>query len=62
VGTPEPGGMGWYESLRFLRRVARERRIVAFDVVELCPIAGQVASDFAAAKLAYRLMGYALGG
>ena len=60
VGTPEPGGMGWYEMLRFLRRVASCRRVVAFDVVELCPIAGQVASDFAAAKLAYRLMGYIL--
>ena len=58
VGTPEPGGMGWYETLRFLRRVAAQCRIVAMDVVELCPIEGQVASDFAAAKLAYRLMGY----
>jgi len=62
VGTPEPGGLGWREALGFLRRVASERRIVAFDVVELCPIAGQVASDYAAAKLAYRLMGYILAG
>lgn len=60
VGTPEPGGPGWHETLRFLRRVAARCRIVALDLVELCPIAGQVASDFAAAKLAYRLIGYAL--
>jgi agmatinase len=58
VGTPEPGGPGWYETLRFLRRVATERRIVAMDVVELCPIEGQVVSDFTAARLIYRLIGY----
>ena len=61
VGTPEPGGFGWYETLRFLRRVTQHRRVLAVDVVELCPIAGQVASDFAAAKLVYRLIGYILG-
>lgn len=62
VGTPEPGGPGWYDTLRFLRRVASARRIVAMDIVELCPIEGQVVSDFTAAKLIYRLMGYVLGG
>ena len=60
VGTPEPGGLGWYETLRFLRRVATQCRIVAMDVVELCPIPGNVVSDFTAAKLAYRLIGYVL--
>ncbi|HUT36269.1 MAG TPA: agmatinase [Planctomycetota bacterium] len=62
VGTPEPGGMGWYETLRFLRRVAAQCRIVAMDVVELCPVPGSIVSDFAAAKLTYRLIGYILGG
>jgi agmatinase len=61
VGTPEPGGLGWYETLRFLRRVASERRILAMDVVELCPIPGQRVSEFAAAKLVYRLLGYVGG-
>ena len=60
VGTPEPGGFTWHEALAFLRRLARERRIVAFDVVELCPIPGQVVTDFTAAKLVYRLIGYTL--
>ncbi|MBM4037263.1 MAG: agmatinase [Planctomycetes bacterium] len=60
VGTPEPGGLGWHEALRFLRRVAARRRIVALDIVELCPLPGSIISDFAAAKLAYRLIGYAL--
>lgn len=62
VGTPAPGGFGWHETLAFLRRLSRQRQVVAFDVVELCPIPGQVVSDFAAAKLIYRLIGYILHG
>ena len=60
TGTPEPGGMDWYQVIRFLDRVARKCNIVGFDAVELCPIAGQVASDFLVAKLLYKLMGYTL--
>jgi agmatinase len=59
TGTPEPGGLDWYRVLAVLREVARHRRIVGFDVVELAPIAGNVAPDFLAAKLVYRLLGYA---
>ncbi len=59
TGTPEPGGLDWYRVLEVLRAVARSRRIVGFDVVELSPIPGNVAPDFLAAKLAYRLLGYA---
>lgn len=58
VGTPEPGGIGWYETLDLLREVSKDKKIVGFDVVELCPIKGQVSSDFMAAKLIYRLLGY----
>jgi agmatinase len=58
VGTPEPGGIGWYETLDLLREVSKDKKIVGFDVVELCPIKGQVASDFLASKLIYRLLGY----
>ena len=58
VGTPEPGGIGWYETLDLLRNVSKDKKIVGFDVVELCPIKDQVASDFLAAKLIYRLLGY----
>lgn len=60
TGTPEPGGLGWYAALHLLKALARERQIVAFDVVELAPIPGLHAPDFLAAKLAYLLMGYAL--
>lgn len=57
TGTPEPGGLSWYEALRLLRLVAERRRIVGFDVVELCP-GPDHASDFLTAKLVYKIMGY----
>lgn len=60
TGTPEPGGLDWYRALAVLRAVAARRRIVGFDVVELAPIPGLVAPDFLAAKLVYRLLGFAL--
>jgi len=62
VGTPEPGGIGWYEILDLLKEVAKDKKVVGFDVVELCPIKGQIASDFLAAKLVYRLLGYIFPG
>ncbi len=58
VGTPEPGGLGWYETVDFLRMLSERKRIVAFDVVELSPQPATIAPDFLAAKLIYRLMGY----
>ena len=60
TGTPEPGGLDWYEAVDLLRAVSQRSRIVGFDVVELAPLAGHVASDFLAARLAYRLIGLAL--
>ncbi|MBI5708864.1 MAG: agmatinase [Candidatus Eisenbacteria bacterium] len=60
TGTPEPGGLDWYEAADLLRAVSARSRIVGFDVVELAPLPGQVASDFLAARLTYRLIGLAL--
>lgn len=60
VGTPEPGGLGWYEVLDLLRAAAKRHPIVMADVMELAPAEGPVASAFTAAKLAYKLIGYAL--
>jgi len=57
TGTPEPGGLGWYLVIGLLERVARRRRVVGFDVVELLPTPGQWASDFLVAKLIYRFLG-----
>lgn len=58
TGTPEPGGGDWYRTLRFLRRVFRERQVLACDVVELAPVPGMPAPDFLVAKLVYKLIGY----
>ncbi len=58
VGTPEPGGLTWEEGLRLLRAVCERRQVVGCDIVELCPIQGQPASDFFAAKLANKMLGY----
>lgn len=58
VGTPEPGGLGWRETLRLLKRVAEKRKVVGFDVMELSPDPTNVAPDFLAARLIYKLIGY----
>lgn len=58
VGTPEPGGLLWYETLDFLKELVSRKNVVAFDVVELCPIPGLVAPDFLAAKLIYKIISY----
>lgn len=59
TGTPEPGGFSWTEILRLLRKVAQERNIVGMDLMELAPIPGMRAPDYLAAKLAYKMTGYA---
>lgn len=56
TGTPEPGGMNYYQVLDFLKEVIKEKNIVGFDVVELCPIPGHKSSDFLASKLIYQLL------
>ena len=58
VGTPEPGGLRWYEVLEIMRKVSKEREIVGFDVMELAPIPQDISSDFLAAKLVYKVIGY----
>ncbi len=58
TGTPEPGGMEWYRLLALLRRVSREKEVVGFDVVELCPTETNKAPDFLAAKLIYKMLSY----
>ncbi len=60
VGTPEPGGLLWYEVLTFVATLFERRNVVAADVVELCPIDRFVAADFLAAKIAYKIAGHAL--
>ena len=58
TGTPEPGGLLWYETLDFLKQVFADKNVVGFDIVELCPNDVDKASDFLAAKLYYKMLSY----
>jgi agmatinase len=58
TGTPEPGGLFWYETLEFLKKVFKEKNVVGFDIVELCPNEVDKTSDFLAAKLYYKMLSY----
>lgn len=57
TGTPEPGGLDWYQVTDLLAAVAKQRTIVAADCVEVRPIPPNHVTEFLAAKLIYRLMG-----
>ncbi len=58
TGTPEPGGLNWWQVTGLLRQVCSRRKVVGFDINEVMPLAGERSSEFTAAKLAYRLLGY----
>jgi agmatinase len=61
TGTPEPGGLSWYEGLALLRKVIQQRNVVAWDIVELSPMGGNVAPNFLCAKLIYKMLAYKFG-
>ena len=61
TGTPEPGGLSWYEALSLLRRVIERRTVVGCDLVELSPMGGNVAPNFLCAKLIYKILSYRFG-
>ncbi len=61
TGTPEPGGLSWYEALTLLRRVIERRTVVGCDIVELSPMPGHVAPNFLCAKLVYKILSYRFG-
>ena len=58
TGTPEPGGLLWYDTLLFLKKVFREKNVVGFDIVELAPNPENKAPDFLTAKLYYKMLSY----
>ncbi|WP_272151821.1 agmatinase [Tenacibaculum aiptasiae] len=58
TGTPEPGGLFWYETLDFLKKVFSQKNVVGFDLVELCPNPNDKSPDFLAAKLYYKMLSY----
>lgn len=58
TGKPEPGGLGWYETLAFIRKLAAKKRIVGMDLVEFSPLENQNAPAFLCAKLVYKSLAY----
>jgi len=58
VGTAEPNGLFWVETLQFLKMVFSRKQVVGFDVVEIAPRDGDILSEYTMAKLVYRLIGY----
>lgn len=58
TGTPEPGGLYWNQTLKFLKKVIDKRKLIGFDIVELCPSDDSRASEFLAAKLVYKILSY----
>ncbi len=58
TGTPEPGGLDWNTTIRYLKKVFSEKEVVGFDLVELAPIEGLSAPQFLAAKLYYKMLSY----
>ncbi len=58
TGTPEPGGLQWYPTLKFIKKVIERKNMVGFDIVELCPDPDEKSSDFLASKLLYKILSY----
>ena len=58
TGTPEPGGLSWYETLNLLRATITRRNVVGCDIVELSPLPGLMAPNFLCAKLIYKILTY----
>ncbi len=58
TGTPEPGGLSWFETVGLMREVCRKKQVIGFDVVELAPVKTSHHSEDSLAKLIYKMMGY----
>ncbi len=58
VGTAEPNGLFWNETLDLLRETCKQKNVVGFDIVECAPMEGTILSEYTLAKLAYRIIGY----
>ena len=58
TGTPEPGGLYWYQTTEYLKRIFRNKNVVGFDIVELAPLKGLSAPNYLVAKLYYKMLAY----
>lgn len=56
TGTPLPGGLGWYRIIELLEMLFKRKKVVGFDVVELCPQENDKSSDVLAAALVYKII------
>lgn len=58
TGTPEPGGMTWYQLMELIKQLCIKKNVVAADIVEFAPVEGMHAPSFLCAKLIYKIIGY----
>lgn len=58
TGTPEPGGLDWYDVIALIRTVCSKKILTGFDIVELCPRENMWSCNFLAAKLLYKTLAY----
>ena len=58
TGTPEPGGLNWYQTMGILQRIIMKRKVIGFDVVELAPVTGLHFADYTVARMIYTTMGF----
>jgi agmatinase len=58
TGTPEPGGLGWYETLELIRKLAERKRIVGMDLVEYSYVENYDSPAFLCSKLVYKSLAY----
>lgn len=58
TGTPEPGGLLWYDFFKMIESIPKDKKIIGFDVVELAPIKNLHFCEFTAARLVYNMMGF----
>jgi len=61
TGTPEPGGLSWYDVVSLMEALGKEKKVVGFDIVEVIPVPPLHITEFTAAKLAYKMIGYFWG-
>ncbi|MBU1012974.1 MAG: agmatinase [Bacteroidetes bacterium] len=58
TGTPEPGGLNWNTTIKYLKKVFEQKNVLGFDIVELAPMAGYKPANFLVAKLYYKMLSY----
>jgi agmatinase len=58
VGTPEPGGLTYSQVLTIISTLTQRGPVIGLDLVELAPIPGNRVSEFTAARILYKAIGY----